>query len=110
MKEYDVIITPDAGVDLYRLKEYIADTLNEPQIALKYIKSLRNRIEQLNVFPNAIAPMEEEPWHSKEVRRILHKNFYIYYRTVEEEKRVYVLNVIYGRRDQMNVLSEYEKD
>ncbi|MBQ3265363.1 MAG: type II toxin-antitoxin system RelE/ParE family toxin [Ruminococcus sp.] len=110
MTEYDVIITPDAGADLYRLKEYIANTLNEPQAALKYIKSLRSRIEQLRTFPNATAPVTEEPWRSKGIRRILHKNFYVYYKTANEENRVYVLKVIYSRRDQLNALSEYEDD
>ena len=41
MEHYNVIITPDAAVDLSQLKIYIAYTLQEPETALKYIHGLR---------------------------------------------------------------------
>ena len=77
MEHYNVIITPDAAVDLSQLKSYIAYTL---ETALKYIRGLRQEIEKLDSFPCAVAPVPDEPWHSRGIRRIIHKNFYIYYR------------------------------
>ena len=41
MERYNVIITPDAAVDLSQLKSYIAYTLQAPETALKYIHGLR---------------------------------------------------------------------
>ena len=107
MEHYNVIITPDAAVDLSQLKIYIAYTLQEPETALKYIHGLRQEIEKLESFPGAIAPVPDEPWHSRGIRRIIYKIFYIYYRIAENTKCVYVLNVIYAKRDQLNVLTEY---
>ena len=107
MERYNVIITPDAAVDLSQLKSYIAYTLQVPETALKYIRGLRQEIEKLDSFPGAVAPVPDEPWHSCGIRRIIYKNFYIYYRIDENEKCVYVLNVIYVRRNQLNALSEY---
>ena len=107
MEHYNVIITPDAAVDLSQLKSYIAYTLQAPETALKYIHGLRQEIEKLESFPGAIAPVPDEPWHSRGIRRIIHKNFYIYYRIDENAKCVYVLNVIYARRSQLKALSEY---
>lgn len=107
MEHYNVIITPDAAVDLSQLKSYIAYTLQAPETALKYIRGLRQEIEKLESFPSAIAPVSDEPWHSRGIRRIIHKNFYIYYRIDENAKCVYVLNVIYARRNQLKALSEY---
>ena len=107
MEHYNVIITPDAAVDLSQQKSYIAYTLQAPETALKYIRGLRQEIEKLESFPAAIAPVSEEPWHSRGIRRVIHKNFYIYYRIDENAECVYVLNVIYARRNQLNALSEY---
>ena len=107
MERYNVIITPDAAVDLSQLKSYIAYTLQAPETALKYIRGLRQEIEKLDSFPGAVAPVPDEPWHSRGIRRIIHKNFYIYYRIDESTKCVHVLNVIYVRRNQLNALSEY---
>ena len=55
---------------------------------------------------DSIAPEEREPWHSRGVRKISAKNFYIYYRPDEVSGRVYVLNVIYAKRDQLKVLNK----
>ena len=38
--------------------------------------------------------------------KIIAKNFYIYYRPDEASRRVYVLNVIYAKRDQLKVLNK----
>ena len=107
MERYNVIITPDAAMDLSQLKSYIAYTLQAPETALKYIRGLRQEIEKLDSFPGAVAPVPDEPWHSRGIRRIIHKNFYIYYRIDESTKCVHVLNVIYAKRNQLNALSEY---
>lgn len=104
MERYSIIITPDAAADLTQLKSYIAYTLQEPETALKYIRGIRKEIEKLDTFPAAVAPVTDEPWHSKGVRRTIFKNFYIYYWINETEKTVYVLNVIYARRDQLKAL------
>ena len=53
--------------------------------------------------------MDDEPWHSRGVRRLLVKNFYVYYRIDEPRKRVSVMNVIFARRDQLQALEEKTK-
>ena len=77
MECYNVFITPDAAMDLSQLKSYIAYTLQAPETALKFIRGLRQKIEKLDSFSGAIAPALDEPWHSRGIRRIIHKNFYI---------------------------------
>lgn len=108
MDKYNVIITPDASADLLNIKNYIAVSLNEPQTALKYIRSLRKKILSLEALPNAYTLVDDEPWRSRGIRKIIHKNFLVYYRVDDNKKCVYILNVIYARRDQLNCLSRYE--
>ena len=57
-----------------------------------------------------LKPIDEEPWHSRGIRRIVAENFLVYYRIDEQAMRVYVLNVIYTKRDQLRALSQMRID
>jgi len=63
-------------------------------------------MRKLSYIADSIAPMERELWHSRGVRKISAKNFYIYYRLDDVSGRVYVLNVIYAKRDQFKALNK----
>ncbi|MBQ6519620.1 MAG: type II toxin-antitoxin system RelE/ParE family toxin [Anaerolineaceae bacterium] len=107
MKIYTIIITPDAESDLWEIRDYIANTFLTPDTALDYIHTIREEIAKLEYLAASIAPVPDEPWHSRKIRRILAKNYYVYYRIIETENIVSVLNVIYQKRDQIQVLQRY---
>lgn len=50
------------------------------------------------------ALINEEPWRTEGIRKIAVKNFLIYYWVDDENNRVHVTAVIYGRRDQIRQL------
>lgn len=104
MDSYEIIITPDAEADLFEIRDYIAYILSAPDVALNYIRAIRNEIQKLTYMAYSIAPVEQEPWHSRSVRKIIVKNFYIYYRPDDTYSKVYILNVIYAKRDQLRAL------
>lgn len=106
MNTYEILMTPDATADLLELRDYIANVLLVPDTALTYIRSIRTEINTLTQMPGRIAPVSEEPWHSYGVRKISANNFYIYYRIDEETNRVYILNIIYNKRDQLRMLAK----
>ena len=108
MGNYDIVMTPDAVEDLWELRNYISDVLLSPDTALEYIRAVREEITSLSQFPARFKPMDDEPWHSRGVRRLLAKNFYVYYWIEEPIKRVFVMNVIYARRDQLQALAQKE--
>lgn len=108
MDEYEIIITPDAAEDLWEVRNYIADVLLSPETALEYVRTVRQEIAGLAQFPARFKPMDEEPWHSRGVRRLQAKNFFVYYWIDEPQMRVYVMNVIYARRDQLQALAHNE--
>lgn len=108
MDEYEIILTPDAEEDLWELRNYIAGVLFSPDTALEYVRAIQKKIASLAQFPARFKPMDDEPWHSRGVRRLLAKNFYVYYWIDEPRKRVSVMNVIYARRDQLQALAQNE--
>ena len=108
MDAYEVIMTPDATKDLYELRNYISDDLLAPDIALSYVRAIRGEISTLAEMPSRTPLVGEEPWHSRGVRKIIVKNFYVYYRIDDERKMVYILNIIYSKLDQLRMLAEMD--
>ena len=108
MGDYEIIMTQDAVSDLEELGSYISCALRAPDTALAYIKRIRGKIKTLTVFPERNRLLETEPWRSMGVRKVIVQNFYIYYRIDFDFQRVYILNIIYTRRDQLNALSQRE--
>ena len=110
MNSYEIIMTPDATTDLVELRDDIADVLLVPDTALSYIRAIREEISKLSEMPGRIKPVDDEPWHSRGIREIMAKNFYVYYRIDEETKRVYIMNVIYNKRDQLRQFANMKLD
>ena len=100
MNSYEIIVTPDAEADLHEIRDYIAETLLAPDVALNYIRVIRKEMEKLSYMAEALRRRNVSR------RKIIAKNFYIYYRPDEVSGRVYVLNVIYAKRDQLKALSK----
>ena len=110
MDSYEIIMTPDATADLVELRDYIADVLLVPDTALSYIRAIHEEISKLSEMPGRIKPVDDEPWNSRGIRKTMAKNFYVYYRINEDAKQVYILNVIYNKRDQLRQLSQMKLD
>lgn len=106
MDSYKIIITPDAENDLLELRNYITEVLRSRETAKRYIHTIRTEIGSLSKIPARYKPVDDEPWHSRGIRRIIVKNFFVYYRIDEEEKMVFILNVIYARRNQLRMLEQ----
>ena len=110
MDSYQITVTPDAEADLSELRDYIANVLRSPETARSYLHHLRKEIGSLSEMPARIKAVDEEPWHSRGIRKLIVKNFLVYFRIVEKEKTVYILNVIYARRDQLRILEQMKID
>ena len=74
MDSYEIIMTDDATTDLIELRDYIAEVLLAPETALSYIRAIRAEISTLSEIPARIRTVDDEPWHSRGIRRIIAKN------------------------------------
>ena len=110
MTSYKIIVTPDAEDDLVELRNYIAGVLLANDTATNYIRTIRNEIGSLSEMPEKYKSVDDEPWHSRGIRKFLVKNFFVYYRIDDTNKKVYILNVIYARRDQLRALEQMNID
>ena len=110
MNEYDIIITPEAEDDLDRLFAYIALELKAPETAFNYVHDIRSEFSTLSRMPKRFRIVDDEPWHSRGLRRMNARNFAAFFIVIEQEGTVFIQNVIYQKRDLPKVLSELYRD
>ncbi len=97
MNFFEVIITPEAENDLWEIRNYIADILLEPDTAREYIDDINEKIEKLEYMADTIAPVPDEPWYSRKIRKLPAKEFFIYYQINENRHYVFVISIIYKK-------------
>ena len=110
MKRFEIFLTPDAERDLNELDDYISFQLCAPYTAASFIRDIRQSISELGNAPKRFRLLEDEPWHSRGIRRMNTKSFAVFFLVHEEYSEVYVQNIIYQKRDLKKVLSELYPD
>lgn len=104
--EYEVRLTPQAVEQIQQTVTYISHSLQEPVIARRWSDHLEKEIRSLKQHPARYPLTPEEPWHSHGIRKMIVKNFFVYYLIDEVKEQVAVTAVVYGRRDQIAALLE----
>ena len=101
---YEVKITPFAVDQISKTVEYISKELLVPETAKAWSDHLEKEIKSLDTMPARFPLTDREPWRSKGIRKMQVKNFIVYYFTDDDKKTVWVISVVYSRRDQLNAL------
>lgn len=106
--KYEIKVTRQALEQMREIAHYISYDLMAPEAADNLLDDLKASILKLSVLPKKYPLIEEEPWRSEGVRKIVVKNFLVYYWIDEEYNKVQVTAVIYSKRDQINQLKNME--
>lgn len=106
MSTYKVNVSNEALYDLMSIYNYIAVELQETTYAERQIKRIRNTIGSLDEFPLRNKVVEWDPWSSLGIRQMPIDNFITYYFTDEEQHKVTILRIFYGKRDIEKVVKE----
>ena len=101
---YEVKVTRQAMEQMQEIVHYISKELLAPEAADKLLDKMQDAIISLSDTPKRYALIEEEPWRHEGVRKIVVKNFLIYYWVDEENLKVQVIAVIYNKIDQLRQL------
>lgn len=101
MKQYTVMLTTQASNQILEYASYIQNELLNPQAAKKFVKDLREAIAGLDTMPQRHPLLEEEPWRSQGVRKMIVRGYLVYFWINEQTAVVQVIAVIYGQRDQL---------
>ena len=93
-----VRFTGEAERDLEEIGDHIA--IDDPYVALRFVRALRGRCMALGDFPNRFPLVER--YESGGLRRCHHGNYLIFYRV--EADAVVILHVLHGARDYPEIL------
>ena len=103
-KAFKIEYAPDAREDIESIADYIADTLCAPQAATKLLFNLRNAIETLRTFPFSGTPLTEGRAIIATRRWLRVENYMVFYTVDEVKERVYILRVLYGPSNYLEIL------
>ena len=110
LETYFVKVTTQAEEQMREIVQYIASELKAPKAALCLLDAIEEAISSLSQFPQRVALTEEEPWHSYGIHKMPVKNFLIYFWIDEDNGKVQVTAVIYGKRDLIKQLSRMDME
>lgn len=110
MNEYEVRVTRQALEQMKDIVHYISNDLMAPDAADNLLDKMKAEITKLSSFPKKQALIDEEPWRTEGVRKIVVNNFLMYYWVDDENNRVQVTAVIYSIRDQIRQLSNMDME
>ncbi|MCI8406494.1 MAG: type II toxin-antitoxin system RelE/ParE family toxin [Oscillospiraceae bacterium] len=102
--DYDVKMTDTAVQQMGEIVRYISRTLLAPEAARRWAEQIKQAIASLRTMPGRCPLVEEEPWHSEGIRKMLVEHFLVYYWIDTDRHTVWVIAVLYGRRDQIQAL------
>lgn len=88
MREYEIEYSKDSMQDLVEIKQYIKFKLQEPEIAQKTIRKIREEINNLKNNPKRYATIV--------------KNYIVFYRI--KGYKIQIVRVMYGRKDWIKLL------
>ena len=96
---YKVVYTQESEQDLINIYRYIAINLSVPETAKRQTDRIMKAIEGLDEMPRRHKLYQNEPWHSKGLRVLPVDNYLVFYITLEEEKMVAIVRIMYGGRN-----------
>ena len=95
-------VSPEARNDLVEIKNYISHKLNSSKAAENLVSRITKRIRRLLDYPEIGASLSLVLDIQTDYRFLVCANYLIFY--LYEDEIIYVVRILYGRRDYMRVL------
>lgn len=101
---YRIQFTPLAFDDLDEIDSYISETLMNAPAAIALLEEMEQSINRLTLYPNIGAELDDPYLAAKGYRKLVVKNYLIFYLVDTSEKSVIIMRVLYGAREYRNLL------
>ena len=95
---YALKFTPIANDDVDQIYQYIVERLYAPKAAHDLMEDIENSILRLKDFPYSGSPVADDILRGRGYRKLLIKNYIVFYLIDEAEKQVVIMRVFYGAR------------
>lgn len=102
--EYKLRITNDAKCDIDDIISYIANELKNPIAADNLLTEIELSFDTISYNPFAFPLCNDKRLRDGGYRKINVKNYIVFYRVDELNSIVYIMRVIYGRRNYTEII------
>lgn len=102
--KYSYRFTEKAEQDFDEILRYISVDLANPTAAQNLGRKMFEQIDMVRAFPNSGAPVDNEFLSDKSVRKLSVDNYIIYYKAHYDEKMIFVIRIVYGKRNLDEIL------
>lgn len=106
--KYQYRMTQKAEADLDEIISYIALELSNPQAASDFVENLQKAIDEARSFPESGARVNNELLFTMEIRKKMIGNYIMYYLPLSAEKLIYIVRIIYGKRNMDEILRQLD--
>ncbi len=106
-KTYSYDFTEIAEADIDEAISYIQEELSNPEAAESFVDELEVELENICKNPKNGRLVENEFLKRDDIRRFLVKNYIAYYLIDDEKNRIVILRVVYGKRDQGQIVKNF---
>jgi toxin ParE1/3/4 len=105
MSSYNVVITDTAQHDLLDIFDYIVFKLREQDSASRLLSKIRTKVKSLEEFPERNNMISEPEYEGQKIRWCPVENYVIFYQVSELHNQVYIIRVLYKKRNWEHLLS-----
>lgn len=109
-ENYEVRVTEQAQEQLSAILNYIIYEIGAPEAAGNLLDDIEECIMGLDRYPEKYSLVDEEPWRTEGVRKVLVDNFIVYFWIDKLLWVVQVIAVIYSKRNQIEQLKKIKLD
>ncbi len=96
---YKIEFLPIALDDLVEISDYISTKLCNPRAAQNLYEEIIFEIETLSLFPYSAPILILENHLKRKYRKLIVRNYLVFYWVDEDNKTVIISRIVYGRRD-----------
>jgi toxin ParE1/3/4 len=100
---WHVEIAKTAEDDMEEIYQFIVVSLGEPGIAWKQTERIHDKIWKLDFMPERNPVISEEPWKSREIRRVNIDNYAAFCVLDSNSATATIIRILYSRRDLNNI-------
>ena len=104
MSVYRIELALKAKKDMREIHAYITNNLKEPNIANKLLDKIEMEILKLRQMPFCHTLERDEQLKNRYLRKLIVDNYLVFYTVHEKSATVFVVRVLYARRDWVNLL------
>ncbi len=103
---YSFTFTEKAEEDLDGILQYISDELSNPTAASGLAQRIFECIDNVRAFSESGLIVENDFLSDKSIRKVLVENYSIYYKADDNLKTIYIIRLVYSKRDVNEVLKQ----